>query len=239
MKKAEFIRILTNSLKERNISDVDEIVAEYKIFFDQKLADGHTEEEIAARLGDPKDISLQFDIESAQPAPGNKTIVRIGLAFADFFIFLFFILLYAWVLVMVAGAIASSVLGVFLLFDLNISNLIPSMPDFIRVLFGVVSIELSVLFGIGAVYFWLFVRQLLRSYFRFHRNTIASASGEGILPRIPINPQIPAVKNRRMRNITLIVLTVFVISTLSGFIAASLTAGSLGFWHVWGWFGYP
>ena len=239
MKKAEFIKILTNSLKERKISDVDEIVAEYNIFFDQKLADGHSEEEIAARLGDPKDISQQFDTESPQSAPGNKTIVRIGLAFLDFFVFLFFILLYAWVLVMVAGVIAFTVLGGFLLLNLNFYNLIPSMPDFIRVFFGVVSLELSVLFVIGTVYFWLFVRQLLRSYFRFHRNTIARASGEGILPRIPIYPQIPAVKNRRLRNITLIVLTVFVISTLSGYIAASVTAGSLGFWHVWGWFGYP
>ena len=239
MNKAEFIKILTRSLKERNISDVDEIVAEYSIFFDLKVADGHSEEEIAACLGDPKDISQQFDTESPRPATGNKTIVTIGLVFADFFVLLFFILLYAWVLVMVSGAVTFTVLGGFLLLNLNINNLIPSMPDFIRLVFGVVSLELSVLFVIATEYFRLFVRQLHRSYSRFHRNAIAGASGEGILPSIPIYPQIPAVKNRRMRNITLIMLTVFIISTLSGYIAAALMAGNLEFWHVWGWFGYP
>ena len=239
MNKAEFIKILTKSLRERNISDVDEIVAEYRVFFDLKLADGHSEEEIAARLGDPKVISQQFDIESPPSVPGNKTIVILGLAFLDLFVVLFFILLYAWVLVMVAGAVAFTVLGGFLLLNLNINNLIPSMPDFIRLLFGVVSLELAVLFVIGTEYFRLFVRQLQRSYSRFHRNAIAGASGEGILPSIPIYPQIPAVKNRRLRNATLIVLTIFIISFLSGYIAASLMAGSFEFWHVWGWFGYP
>ena len=214
MNKANFIKILTKSLKERNISDIDEIVAEYSIFFDLKLADGHSEEEIAARLGDPVAISQQFDAESPRSAPGNKTIVAIGLAFLDLFVLLFFILLYAWVLVMITGALAFTLLGGFLLLNLDIYNLIPAMPHFIRLIFGVVSLELSVLFVIGTEYFRLFVRQLHRSYVRFHRNALASASGEGILPGIPIYPQIPAVKNRWMRSITLIVFTVFVISTL-------------------------
>ena len=239
MNKAEFIKILTRSLQDRNISDLDEIVAEYSVFFDLKLADGHSEEEIAARLGDPKEISLQFDPESPQSTPRNKTIVTIALAFVNIFVIVFFILLYAWVLVMLSGAIAFTVLGGFLLLNLNINNLIPDMPYFIRMVFGAVSLEISVLFVIGTEYFRLFVRQLRRSYIRFHRNAIAGASGEGLLPSIPINPQIPVVKNRRMRNITLIMLTVFVISTLSGYIAASLMAGSFEFWHVWGWFGYP
>lgn len=238
MNKAHFIRILTNSLRERNISDVDEIVAEYSIFFDQKVADGHSEEEIATRLGDPKEISQQFDSESPRPEPGKKTIVKFGLAFVDFFVAIFFILLSAWLLVMVSGAIAFCALGGFLLLNLNINNLIPYMPDFIRTIFGVVSLELAVLFVVGTEYFRLFVRQLFRSFIRFHRNTIASAGGEGILPGIPIYPQISAVKKRRMRSITLVLVTVLIISILSGYLAAAFVAGSFEFWHVWGWFGY-
>jgi hypothetical protein len=238
MKKAEFIKILTAALKERHISDLDEIVSEYSIFFDQKLADGHSEEEIASRLGDPKTISEQFEIESPRPVPIRKILVGIGMILPDFFVAWAFLLLFSWVIVMAAGAGSSLALGGFLLFDLNINNLIPAMPDLIRIIFGVVALELSVLFVIGTWFFWLFVRQLLRSFIRFHKNLLARAGSEGILPSIPIYPQLNAARKRRMRTFTLIVITVLVITILSGYLAAAVTADSLEFWHVWGWFGY-
>jgi hypothetical protein len=70
-------------VKERKIQDVDEIVAEYEQHFSIKMADGYSEEEIAARLGDPRALGEQFDSATNEATTGNKAIVAIGLAFVD------------------------------------------------------------------------------------------------------------------------------------------------------------
>ena len=50
MNRNEFIETLTKKLRENNISDIDEIIAEYEEHFNFKLSDGYSEEEIAALL---------------------------------------------------------------------------------------------------------------------------------------------------------------------------------------------
>lgn len=236
MNKTEFINTLTNTLREREIKDVDEIVAEYEQHFSFKMADGYSEEEIAARLGDPKSLGKQFDSETNKTATGNNAVVAIGLVLVDIIVTMMFVLLFIWVIVMGAAAVALVVLGVCLIFNLNISNFLPSMPYFVALIFAAMSFALAVLAAVGTVYFWLYARQLLRSYFRWHRNTLAATGGEALLPNIPAHPQISAAKNRSMRKIALIALTVFVITFQAGYIIAALTAGTFEFWHVWGWF---
>ena len=236
MNKTEFINTLTNTLKERRIQDIDEIVAEYEQHFSIKMADGYSEEEIAARLGDPKALGEQFDSETNKTATRSKAIVVIGLAFVDIIVVMLFALLFTWVIVMGAAAVAFALAGVCLGFNLNVSNLLPNMPDLVRFIFAAVLLALAVLTAVGTAYFGLYARQLLRSYSRWHRNTLATASGEALLPNIPIHPQISAAKNRSMRRIGLIALTVFVITLQAGYMVAALTAGALEFWHVWGWF---
>jgi uncharacterized membrane protein len=235
MNKTEFINTLTNTLQTRKIQDIDEIVAEYEQHFLFKLADGYSEEEIAARLGDPQALGKQFDPETNETATGNKAIVAIGLFFMDVIVTLLFVLLFTWVIVMSALAVASVALGVCLVFNLNLSDLVP-MPYFVALILALVSLALAVLAAVGTVYFWLYARQLLRSYFRWHRNTLAAASGRALLPSIPVHPQLSAARNRSMRKIALVALTVFVVAFQAGYIIAALAADALEFWHVWGWF---
>jgi uncharacterized membrane protein len=236
MNKTEFINTLTNTLKERKIHDIDEIVAEYEQHFSIKMADGYSEEEIAARLGDPKALGEQFDSETNEARTGNKAIVVVGLAFVDIIATALSVLLFTWVIVMGAAAIAFAVAGVCLVGNLNISNLLPNMPYSVGLLFAATLLALAVLTAVGTAYFGLYARQLVRSYLRWHRNTLATASGEALLPNIPAHPQISAAKNRRMRKTALVALTVFVVTLQAGYIVAALAAGALEFWHVWGWF---
>jgi uncharacterized membrane protein len=236
MNKTEFINTLANTLKERKINDVDEIVAEYEQHFIFKMADGYSEEEIAARLGDPKALGKQFNSETNKTTTGSKVIVAIGLVFTDIIVTMLFVLLFTWAIVLGAVVVAFTVAGVCLISNLNISSLLPSMPYFVGLIFAAMSLALAVLAAVGTEYCWLYARQLLRSYRRWHANTLAAAGGEATLPQIPAHPQIGAVKNRRMRKIALIALTVFVITFQSGYIIAMLTAGAFQFWHVWGWF---
>jgi uncharacterized membrane protein len=236
MNKTEFINTLNNTLKERRIQDIDEIVAEYEQHFSIKLADGYSEEEIAARLGDPKALGEQFDAEPRETTMGSKAIVVIGLVLVDTIVALLFVLLFTWVIVMGAAAAAFAVAGVGLISGLNVSTYLPYMPDLFRFMLAAMLLALAVLTAVGVVYFWLYTRQFGRSFFRWHRNRLAAASGEALLPNIPIHPQIPATRKRIIRGIGLVALAVCVITLQAGYTIAALTAGALEFWHVWGWF---
>lgn len=69
MKKHEFMTRLANELHKRNVEDAADVVEEYEQHFTFKLADGYSEEEIAAKLGVPEELAAQF--ESA-PQAGTK-----------------------------------------------------------------------------------------------------------------------------------------------------------------------
>ena len=69
-----------------------------------------------------------------------------------------------------------------------------------------------------------------------HPTTDSTASASRLTPSIA--PQLPAALRRRLRTVTLAALAVFAVCFVLAYIACSLCAGSLEFWHVWGWFGY-
>ena len=69
-----------------NVSDVEEIIAEYDEHFSFKLSDGYSEEEIAAKLGNPEEIAMQYLAGNPERKSGaKKAIVVTGLVFADIF----------------------------------------------------------------------------------------------------------------------------------------------------------
>lgn len=72
MTKQQFIETLEIELKRRNISEISDIIEEYEQHFAFKLADGYAEEEIAAKLGDPKGIAAQYDASPAEGKRGKK-----------------------------------------------------------------------------------------------------------------------------------------------------------------------
>lgn len=60
MTKNEFLTQLESELRRRKIADADDIVSEYEQHFAFKMSDGYSEEEIAAKLGDPEALASQF-----------------------------------------------------------------------------------------------------------------------------------------------------------------------------------
>ena len=129
MTKNEFMTRLTNELKKRNVADAADVTAEYEQHFAFKLADGYSEEEIAARLGDPAALAAQFgETDAPKQGSGSRPLVVAGLCFADVFAGLFFVLLAAWELVMAAASVSFAALAVCLLGGLNVYALIPAMP---------------------------------------------------------------------------------------------------------------
>ena len=53
MTKNEFLTQFAAELTKRGFADRDDVLEEYRQHFDFKMADGYTQEEIAAKLGTP------------------------------------------------------------------------------------------------------------------------------------------------------------------------------------------
>lgn len=240
MTKQQFIETLEIELKRRNISEISDIIEEYEQHFAFKLADGYAEEEIAAKLGDPKGIAAQYDASPAEGKGGKKVITRMGLGVADFFFGIFYILMFAWEIVMAALAAAFGAVSIGLFTNMRISvfALLPAMPYHCAFLFGVAFAALTILSVVGSIYFFGFIRQLMRSFCRFHRNTLASVSGGAALPSVAPYPQFSAKMKRNLKKISLLAVAVFAVCFIAGFIICGISAGSVQFWHTWRWFGY-
>ena len=193
MTKNEFLLQLKNELKKNNISDAEEIMGEYEQHFAFKLADGFSEEEIAAKLGKPFELASQFIPDTAQRKSGGRKIVTvIGMCFADLFVGAFFLVLFAFAAVMGVFTIGAAIFGICLAGGYNIYNLLPQMPYLPALPYAVSLLALAVLSAVGCLYFIVFARQLTRSYRRFHFNVIAGSAGKATLPSLPAHPQLPA-----------------------------------------------
>ena len=237
MTKNEFMTRLASELRKRNVADAAEVIEEYEQHFAFKLADGYSEEEIAAKLGSPEELAAQFEsTDTAKKVGGSKALAVAGLCFVDLFAGLFFVLLAGFGIVLAAASLSFAALAVCLLGNLNIYGLIPTMPYWCGAILALSFVALAVLITVGCVYYAAFLRQLLRSFARFQHNTLATASGEAALPALAIHPQFSAKTKRRLRSVALISLTLFAACFVLSYVVCTLLAGSFQFWHVWGWF---
>ena len=100
----------------------------------------------------------------------------------------------------------------------------------------VISIILTILAIIGTVYFFGFIRQLMRCFSRFHKNTLSFSQGRAVLPSLTVYPQFSAKTKRRMKKLSLVAAVAFAVCFIVGFIVCALSAGAIEFWHTWGWF---
>ena len=234
MKKNEFLDKLKIELKKNNVTDMDEIVSEYEQHFAFKLADGHTEEEIAAKLGAPEKIASQFDSEKAPKnnSASGKFLIKTGLFFAAIFETMFYILFLAWDIVLGAAALAFGAIGACLICNFNFESVIPYIPYRGALILGVSLAGLAVLFAVAAYYCFEFLRQMIRASIRWHKNTLSPDT----LPPLPWNPQFEPKTKRKLRTVLLWALAVFGVCFVLAFIVLMLQAGTMGFWHHWNWF---
>lgn len=135
-----------------------------------------------------------------------------------------------------AAVLCFAALAVCLLGGWNIASLIPAMPYWCGAILALSFAALTVLLVVDCVYYAAFLRQLVRSFGRFQHNALASASGEAALPALAINPQFSAKTRRRLRAAALISLALFAACFVLSYVVCALSAGSLQFWHAWGWF---
>ena len=60
MNKTEYVTKLTNELGHMPYGDVKDIIQSIEEHFEEGISEGRSEEEIAASLGDPKELAAEF-----------------------------------------------------------------------------------------------------------------------------------------------------------------------------------
>ena len=240
MTKNEFMTKLSNELRKRNISDAADILEEYEQHFAFKTADGYSEEEITAKLGNPEELAAQFGSEPKKGAKRSAFLTWLWLCWVDLFFGIFAVLLISWGIVMASAALSFGLTGICFVFNLGSLPFValPPMPYWCGAIIGLSLSALCVLSVVGCIWFFAFIRQIFRSFGRFHQNVLAESKGAAVRPSLPIVPQFSPKAKRRLRSVALVSLMLFAVCFVLGFVACSLSAGNIQFWHKWGWFGY-
>ena len=240
MTKREFMEKLTRELENRRVADAEDIIEEYRQHFEFKLADGYSQEEIAAKLGDPAALAAQFaeSGEGKSAGAGSRILVRVGLGFVDLLEGMIFLMLLAFGLVLTAATAAFAVSGVCLAVGSGMFEPVAPMPYGAALLLGLALLALSVLTATGCTWYGVYLRQSVRMYFRFRSTAIARAEGRAVLPAASPRPRLSGAKARRLRKTARISLTAFAVLFVAALVASMLLAGAFEFWHAWGWFGY-
>jgi hypothetical protein len=129
MTKTEFLVALQEELDRLRVPDAQEILDEYEEHFQCKIADGYTEEEIAARLGNPADLAAQFiGTELPKTSRSKRFWTSLGIGCLDFFAFLLLAVLVAALVVFAAFAIALAAAAVCYVGGFHVASLLPYLP---------------------------------------------------------------------------------------------------------------
>lgn len=129
MTRNEFMKKLTEELRRRRVGDAAEVAEEYEQHFAFKLADGYSEEEIAARLGDPAALAAQFEPQG-EPTRRSAGLTRLWLSIVDLFFGILTVFLGAFGVVLGACVVAFGATGICLIGGLERLPMVslPSMP---------------------------------------------------------------------------------------------------------------
>ena len=234
MTKNEYLTRLTQELKRNKIPDAEEICMEYEQHFAFKLADGYSEEEIAAKLGSPQRIASQFQRDISQESPGaeGRIFIKLAMSFVALFEAVIFLLFYCWILVVAAASLVSVAIGVCLIGQLNISGLLPQMPYASAVVFGVSFLALAVILAVASYYFFVYIKQFVKASIRWYKSITSST----VLPPLSWYPKLSDHTRRTLRTMLVWSSAVFGVSFVLALILSVLHSGSLEFWHAWNWF---
>lgn len=135
------------------------------------------------------------------------------------------VVLAAWLVFMAALTVVCAVAGICLIFELEHRR--------------AAALHAPPLRGAGrADAVATFLRQLCRAYGRQRSNALAAARNRAGLPALPLHPQLKKECRLRLRSASVVLVILFVLFLAACVIASAVSAGSLEFWHVWGWFGY-
>ena len=237
MTKQEYLNELKAELEKNAVVDADDVVTEYEQHFLFKLADGFTEEEIAAKLGAPQHIAQQFaglPVERKHKK-SKKAFTVLWLTLIGIFEVMLYGAFLWFIVALFCASLVPAILGVELIAGINLMNILPPMPYGGAIVFGIMLLSASVLLIVAALFCFAYLRQMIRASLRWRKNMLSDET----LPPLPLNPQFSPKGKRALRGVFLWALLIFGTAFVLGYAILALYTHSLGFWHALGWFGYP
>lgn len=234
MNKETYLQELRNHLKANLVPDYEDIVADYEEHFRQKLAEGCSEEEISARLGNPKDIADQFLNSSkagaVSPRGVPKILLGIGMFFAGILVFMFFILLFASLLCIAVFTVACLAAGFILILEIKISFMYIPFPC--NSVLGVSFFALTVLSAVGFICSYCYAIHLVKMCPHWFKRVFKNDTSA-----LPKKPVLSDRLKRGCGRAAPAALGLFLGSFILALFLMFMVAGFKPFWHVWNWFG--
>lgn len=184
MNRAHFMAQLRDGLSGLHHSDIDDILRDYESHFADGAADGRTEDEVAAALGDPVRLARELRAEAGfrrweqNRNAGNflgVVLALLGLATIDFIILLPFLCALAAIFFGLSVACLGCVVGgTFLLISLLWGGVMNNAAMQLLIAMGLISGAI----GGGALLLWIMeaIAKLLIRYARLHFRLFNSAN---------------------------------------------------------------
>jgi len=239
--KTEFLDKLKIGLKENNVQDIDEILADYIAHFEYKIEEGFTEEEIARKLGNPKDLAKEYEQLDEKAQKSSKWVSVVGVGFASFAFSFLYIFMVSAVLVLAAAALASVFLGFSLITTVNISGaitsinlsgLINNIPYFSSFVLGLSMFAFAILISIGVIYSFLYVKHWGKRYLVWCR---CVCKQEKYVSQ-SLHPRLSKKLSSKLKLVAMICLLIFVATFAIGYFSLCISTKSFEPWHVLKWF---
>ncbi len=227
MDKKTFLKTLSAGLIRYGIEDYADIIKDYENHFLIELAKGKTEEEISRELGDIKQIIK--DYAQNYEKPKQKSVIILGLTLQDIFLIPLMILLYGVFVALMAGALVSTAIGVYLNLALKNLSFIPQLIIPLNFLYGLAFFALACfLFGFSMLYL-IYINKVVRASIMWQKSLLSEKYGG--------NNVISSLNDDKYKKIALYSGIVFLSLFAAAYVVSAIVAGSFEFWHVWKWFG--
>ena len=214
MNKIEFLSQLERELKKHNVSDIIEIIDDYREYFDQQISIGQKEENIASYIGEIQ--SIVDDYVTIDKGNHKKWFELVTVSIIALPLL---ILSYGVLIVTAASALSFWAIAIYYLFDVSSFSFMPFIPLVPRFFYIALSLSAAVLMFSFSVRYYGMLNSMTKQY--IVKQTIRI--GDYVIPSI----------YQRILKISAIC---FVILFISSFIVSVISAGTIQYWHEWQWF---
>jgi len=214
MNKQEFLSNMEKELKKRNVTDVEDIIEDYREYFDQHIALGQKEEDISSFIGNIKSIIEDYVVVDQKNHKKWFELVTVSV------IALPLLILSYGILVVTAGsAVAFWAIAIYYLFDVSSFSFMPLIPLIPKIFYVLLALSVSVLMFSFSVRYYGMLNSMTKQY--IVKQTIRI--GDYLIPPV-------------YRKIFKISVICFIILFITTFIVSVISAGTIQYWHEWQWF---
>jgi uncharacterized membrane protein len=214
MNKLEFLSTMEKELKKRNVTDIEDIIEDYREYFDQHIALGQKEEDIASFIGDIKSIIEDYVIVDQRNHKKWFELVTVSVIALPLLI-----MSYGFLIVTAASALAFWAIAIYYIFNVSSFSFMPVIPLIPKIFYILSSLSASALMFSFSIRYYGMLNSMTKQY--IVKQTIRI--GDFVIPKI-------------YQNIFKISLISFMILFVVTFIVSVISAGTIQYWHEWQWF---